>query len=155
MGHNVRELKRWLGPDINLLPIVKANAYGHGAVEVARAVLRHGADALGVARVDEAVELRMQRVYAPILIMGHTPLSDAEEVVAHALTPTVNSLALGEALNAIADRRMVSLPVQIKVDTGLIRYGSMPDEAIALAEGLQKLPNLNLEGIYTHFACGD
>jgi alanine racemase len=155
IAHNVRELKRWLGPDIHLLPIVKANAYGHGAVEVSRAVLRAGADALGVARVEEGVQLRMARVYAPILIMGHTPTWDAEEVVAHALTPTVNSVELAQALSEIAERRMVSLPVQIKVDTGLIRYGSLPDEAIALAEKLHHIPNLNLEGIYTHFACGE
>jgi alanine racemase len=118
-------------------------------------VLRAGADALGVARVDEGVQLRMARVYAPILIMGHTPLWDAEEVVAHALTPTVNSLELACELSRIAERRMVSLPVQIKVDTGLIRYGSLPDEAIELAEALHRTPNLNLEGIYTHFACGE
>lgn len=118
-------------------------------------MLRSGADALGVARVEEGVQLRMARVYAPILIMGHTPLWDAEEVVAHALTPTVNSLELAQALSDIAERRMVSLPVQIKVDTGLIRYGSLPDEAIALAEAVHQVPNLNLEGIYTHFACGE
>jgi len=122
---------------------------------VARAVLKHGADALGVARVEEGVQLRMERVYAPILIMGHTPLWDAEEVVAHALTPTVNDLELARMLSDIAERRMVSLPVQIKVDTGLIRYGSLPGEAIELAVALHEVPNLNLEGIYTHFACGE
>jgi alanine racemase len=105
--------------------------------------------------VEEGVQLRMARVYAPILIMGHTPIWDAEEVVAHALTPTVNDVALASALGEIAERRMVSLPVQIKVDTGLIRYGSLPDEAQALAEALRTVPNLNLEGIYTHFACGE
>lgn len=155
IAHNVREVKRWLGPDIHLLPIVKANAYGHGAVEVSRAVLRAGADALGVARAEEGVQLRIARVYAPILIMGHTPICDAEEVVAHALTPTVNSLELAQELSRIAERRMVSLPVQIKVDTGLIRYGSLPDEAIELALAVHEVPNLNLEGIYTHFACGE
>ena len=155
IAHNVREVKRWLGPDIHLLPIVKANAYGHGAVEVSRAVLRAGADALGVARVEEGVQLRIARVYAPILIMGHTPIWDAEEVVAHALTPTVNSLELAQELSRICERRMVSLPVQIKVDTGLIRYGSLPDEAIELALAVHEVPNLNLEGIYTHFACGE
>jgi alanine racemase len=155
IAHNVREVKRWLGPDIHLLPIVKANAYGHGAVEVSRAVLRAGADALGVARVEEGVQLRMARVYAPILIMGHTPIWDAEEVVAHALTPTVNCLELAQELSRIAERRMVSLPVQIKVDTGLIRYGSLPEEAIELALAVHQVPNLNLEGIYTHFACGE
>jgi len=118
-------------------------------------VLKHGADALGVARVEEGVQLRMERVYAPILIMGHTPLWDAEEVVAHALTPTVNDLELARMLSDIAERRMVSLPVQIKVDTGLIRYGSLPGEAIELAVALHEVPNLNLEGIYTHFACGE
>ena len=155
IAHNVREVKRWLGPDIHLLPIVKANAYGHGAVEVARAVLKAGADALGVARVEEGVQLRMARVHAPILIMGHTPIWEAEEVVAHALTPTVNSLELAQELSRIAERRMVSLPVQIKVDTGLIRYGSLPDEAIELAQALHDVANLNLEGVYTHFACGE
>lgn len=155
IAHNVREVKRWLGPDIHLLPIVKANAYGHGAVEVSRAVLKAGADALGVARVEEGVQLRMARVYAPILVMGHTPIWDAEEVVAHALTPTVNSIELAEELSRIAERRMVSLPVQIKVDTGLIRYGSLPGEAIELAMAVHQVPNLNLEGIYTHFACGE
>ncbi|HEX6513773.1 MAG TPA: alanine racemase, partial [Chloroflexota bacterium] len=91
----------------------------------------------------------------PILIMGHTPIWDAEEVVAHALTPTVNSVELAQELSRIAERRMVSLPVQIKVDTGLIRYGSLPDEAVQLAQAVHDVPNLNLEGIYTHFACGE
>ncbi len=137
------------------MPIVKANAYGHGAVEVARTVLQSGADALGVARVEEGVALRRDRIYAPILVMGHTPVWDAEEVVAHALTPTVNDLELARELSQIAEKRMVSLPVQIKVDTGLIRYGSLPEEAINLALAVNELPSLNLEGIYTHFACGE
>jgi alanine racemase len=108
-----------------------------------------------VARVNEGVALRMERIYAPILVMGHTSLEDAEEVVAHALTPTVNDVALGQLLSRIAERRMVSLPIQIKVDSGLIRYGARPEEALELARQLHSLPNLNLEGIYTHFACGE
>lgn len=154
LERNVRELCR-RAKGAALLAVVKANAYGHGAVPVARAALAAGAQRLGVICVDEGEELRRAGIDAPILVMGHTPPAQAEAVVELGLTPTVNSQQLGLALSRFASLRDAEQPVHLKVETGLNRYGLLPEEAVALAEWLQTLPGLRVEGLFTHFASGD
>jgi alanine racemase len=153
LEHNVRELKRRAG-DAGLLAVVKANAYGHGAVPVGRAVLAAGAERLGVICVDEGEELRRGGISAPILVMGHTPLPQAEAAVELGLTLTVNSRQLGLALSRFASARGVECAVHLKVETGMNRYGLSPEEAVAMAEWLRTLPGIRVEGLFTHFACG-
>lgn len=158
LEHNVRTLKARAqagGRPAALYAVVKANAYGHGAVPVARAALAAGADALAVICVDEGRELRAAGIHAPILVMGHTPIAQAEAAVDLRLTLTVNSLQLGLALSRFATERGIAHPVQIKVETGLNRYGLDPAEAIALAQALRDLPGVRVEGLFTHFACPD
>jgi len=138
-----------------LMAVVKANAYGHGAVAVARAALAAGADRLGVICVDEAEQLRRAGIAAPILVMGHTPATDAARLVELSLTATVASRETAEALASVAAQRGVRLPVHLKVDTGLNRYGLIPAEALALADWLRGLPSLEVEGLFTHFASAD
>lgn len=152
--HNVRELKRHIGKT-ELLAVVKANAYGHGAVMVARTALENGASWLGVARVDEAVQLRRAGIGAPILILGYATPYEADAIVAHRVTPTVNTRQLALALSTASAIRNVTTPVHIKVDTGLTRFGLLPGEIVGFAKELATLPNLRLEGLYTHFATSD
>ncbi len=154
VAHNVRELKRLIG-DADLLAVVKANAYGHGAPMVARTALKNGAKWLGVARVDEGIQLRRAGIKSPILIIGYSTPSEAESIVKNQLTPTVNSKQFALALSAVSAAYNIACPIHIKVDTGLTRYGLLPDEIVDFAKGLNTLPNLRLEGLYTHFATSD
>ncbi len=155
LQHNVRLLKQRAqgnGRPAALYAVVKANAYGHGAVPVARAALEAGADALSVICVDEGCELRAAGIQAPILVMGHTPIAQAATAVEQGLTLTVNSLQLGLALSRAAVERDAVQRVHVKVETGLNRYGSDTAEAVALAEALRDLPGIRVEGLFTHFA---
>ncbi len=137
------------------MAVVKANAYGHGAVMVAKAVLAAGADRLGVVCVDEGEELRRAGIDAPVLIMGHTPAAQAERVVGLSLTPTVSTRRFAEALSQAAISSGVTLPVHLKLETGLNRYGLPREQLLPLAEATRHLPGLDVEGLWTHFATGD
>jgi alanine racemase len=152
--HNTRLLKAQAN-GAALLAVVKANAYGHGAVAVARAALAAGADRLGVICVDEGEQLRRAGIGAPILVMGHTPATDAARLVDLSLTGTVASRETAEALARAAAQRGVRLAVHVKVDTGLNRYGFTPAEALALTDWLRDLSSLEVEGLFTHFASAD
>ncbi len=143
-----------------LLAVVKANGYGHGAIEVARAAVEAGASWLGVATVWEGVELKGQRrsIGAPILVLSEpTNRVAAEAVVARGLTPVVYTLSGIEMLAkaVIHDGGRAPLPVHLKVDTGMHRVGCSPDDAIALAKTISSRDELVLEGLCTHFAVAD
>ena len=151
---NVRSLKARAN-GAALMAVVKANSYGHGAVAVARAALAAGADRLGVICVDEGEQLRRAGIGAPILVMGHTPATDAARLVDLSLTATVASRETAEALARATAQRGARLAVHLKVDTGLNRYGLTPTEALALADWLRNVPSLEVEGLFTHFASAD
>jgi alanine racemase len=156
IANNARELKQHVGAHTILCAVVKANAYGHGALPVAQVALENGADRLAVSRFEEGVELREGGVDAPVLVMGYATPCQAASMVRHRLTPTVNSLDLARALSAaVAEQGAPALAVHIKIDTGLGRFGLLPDEASDFAQALTRLPGLFLEGIYTHFATAD
>jgi alanine racemase len=154
LAHNIRELKRRAG-SAQLMAVVKANAYGHGAVAVARAALAAGADRLGVICLDEGEELRRAGITAPILVMGFTPVSQAERAVELSLTPTVSSQQMALALARFAVEKGVTVTIHLKIETGLNRYGLPPEQLLPLAESLRQLPGLDVEGLFTHFATGD
>jgi alanine racemase len=135
--------------------VVKANAYGHGALGVGKAVLEAGAERLAVICVDEGEQLRRGGITAPILVMGHSPVTDARRIVELQLTPTVNSLEMGRALAREAEGAGLRQPIHLKVDTGLNRYGLPPQEVVPLAEALREIAALEVEGIFTHFASAD
>lgn len=154
LAHNVRELKRIIGA-ADLLAVVKANAYGHGAARVAETALKHGAKWLGVARVEEGIQLRRIGIGERILLIGCAEPSEAENIVKYRLTPTVNTRQLAIALSTASAAYNTVTPVHIKVDTGLTRYGLPADQVVEFAKRLVTLPNLRLEGLYTHFATAD
>jgi alanine racemase len=167
IAHNVRELRRITALHARLMIAVKANAYGHGAVQIARTALENGVDQLGVARIEEGIELRRAGILAPILIFGYTPANLAPLLVDHDLTASVFSLQGAVRLDAAVSRGR-QLAVHLKVDTGMGRMGLLPDQrrcieegvnagpgAVEEALGIAALKNLRLEGLWTHFAVAD
>jgi len=153
--HNVRALQQQTGPGVETIAVVKANAYGHGAVPISRAALEAGAHSLAVARVDEGVALREAGLTAPIMVMGYALPAQATTIVAHHMTPTVNTLALAEAVSRAAAGQPQPWPIYLKVDSGMGRFGLLPDEVVPFARELLTYPNLQLAGLWTHFAVAD
>jgi alanine racemase len=154
LAHNVRVLAERAAP-AQLYAIVKANAYGHGAVACGRAAIEAGASGLGVVCVDEAQELRDAGITAPILIVGFTPASEAERIVELALTPTVCSMQTVLALSRFATERGVRQKIHVELESGLNRNGLQIDELVQFAEAARALPGIEVEGIYTHFAAAE
>lgn len=155
VGANVRAIRGWIGTGVRLVAVVKAQAYGLGAEMIASAALEAGADGLAVARVQEGVRLRRHGVQAPILLLTGFAPDEAAPIVAQALTPTVVEHAQLPALMTAAQRAGVRLPVHVKLDTGLHRYGAPLGEALALIRTIAASSILELEGFYTHFAAAD
>jgi len=152
---NVAAIVEHLTPGTRYLAVVKANAYGHGDVQVAKAALEAGAGWLGVILVDEAVRLRAAGIDAPILLLHEPPSDRAAEVIEQRLTPSVFTQAGIAALGDAAERAGVTLSVHLKVDTGLNRLG-VPMEGIEEVAGLlAKEPRLDVEAVFSHFAFAD
>jgi len=156
IAHNIQTIKARLNPNTGVMAVVKANAYGHGALPVARAALTAGANWLAVNRVDEGVALRKAGITARILVLGYCLPAQAADVVARALTPTVTTL---ETARALADSLDVAparpFPIHLKIDTGMGRFGLLPEEVLPFARALQKIPSLHIEGIFSHLAVAD
>jgi alanine racemase len=155
IAHNVRTIKQHVGERVAVMAVVKANAYGHGAEPVARAALESGATWLAVNRLGEGVALRQSGIQAPILVMGYTPPAAAASAVAHDLRLAVTSPELAAALSRAAGRARKTVPMHVKIDTGMGRNGLLPSEALDFICALRRLPGLELEGVFTHFATAD
>ena len=154
LAHNYR-LLRGLAPDSRFLGLVKANAYGHGAVPVAKKLESLGADMLAVACLDEAVELRRAGIAIPILCLGQTPVEYASDLLAYNITQTVGDLETGKALSEAAVKAGKTLKIHVKVDTGMGRLGFVGPALNEEIRALCALPGLETEGIFTHFANAD
>jgi len=155
ISENVGAFQRHLGPQVEIIAVVKANAYGHGAVQVARTVIESGATRLAVHRAVEGVELRRSGIDAPILVMGYTPPGGASQVVEWRLTSSVTTFEFASALSALALGLGRRVPVHVKVDTGMNRYGLLPSEVMDFVSVLHTLPGIDIEGVFTHFATAD
>jgi len=158
IGNNTRRLKSLVGPRVRLLATLKADAYGHGALKVARTVLHNGASMLGVATVSEAAPLRNAGISAPILVFGYVPLWQMREAVRLNLTVTLYALESARALSRAALALGQIMKIHVKIDTGMGRLGvwaEQIDEILTLLQEIVALPGIELEGIYTHFAMAD
>ncbi|MSQ15922.1 MAG: alanine racemase [Dehalococcoidia bacterium] len=155
LRHNIHQIKKHIGPKAEILAVVKANGYGHGAIPIARAALSAGANGLAVACTDEGVQLREAGITAPILVMGYTPAWETGNIVLNDLIPTVSTSQLADSLASAAQSSGKVLPVHLKIDTGMSRFGVTPAEARDLALLISRLPSIELAGIYTHFAAAD
>jgi alanine racemase len=154
LEHNFREIVR-CAEGQQVLAVVKAGAYGHGAVEVSKRLLKLGADMLGVALVEEGRELRDAGILAPILVMGATFPEQAEAMVSLKLTPAIFSLAVAQALSEAAYQRRTTINIHVKIDTGMGRIGVSPEEAPEFIAALRMLGSLSVQGLMTHFADAD
>ena len=123
LAHNYHQARRLIGPGVRYLGVVKADAYGHGAVQVSRKLEALGADYLAVSSLDEARELRRAGIRAPLLVLGHTPPELTEQLIRYGITQTVSAQAKAEAYSAAAVACEGTLRVHIKVDTGMSRLG--------------------------------
>ncbi|HEX5502257.1 MAG TPA: alanine racemase [Thermomicrobiales bacterium] len=155
VAQNVRHFAALAGGRAAVLAVVKANAYGHGAVMVARAALDAGARWLGVATVDEGLLLRRAGLAAPILVLAPADPAEAAAAVAADLTLAVGDLDLAAAVARAARAAGRAATVHLEVDTGMRRYGVPAEGAVALAARVAALPGLRLGGLYTHFATAD
>ena len=160
ISHNYRAIRAALPEGCRFLGVVKADAYGHGAVAVARLLESEGADYLAVSCLDEAMELRSAGITMPLLILGHTPSEYTETLIDNDITQTVSCLAKAQEFSARAAALGRQLRIHIKIDTGMSRLGFLCggdsfDEGVANVIASCRLPGLLPEGIYTHFAVSD
>ena len=153
--NNLRETKKHVTEDIMLMAIIKADGYGHGAVPIAKAA-GEIIDAYGVAILEEAIELRNADVTKPILILGFTSPIQYEELLNYEITQTVYTYEMAKELSECATRLNKRAKIHIKLDTGMSRIGFKDDEkSLRIIKEISKLPNLDITGIFTHFACAD
>lgn len=153
IANNFAQAKKFIKPETKIAAVIKANAYGHGAIHVAKTLIESGADMLAVACLTEAIELRRHYSEIPILIMGYTPDSKLQFAVEQNITTTIFSLEQAKILSDLGKTLKKEAIVNIKINTGMNRIGfNTEDETIDTIEEIYKLENVNVEGIFTHFA---
>jgi alanine racemase len=155
IAHNVETIRALVGPSCQVMAVVKAGAYGHGDVAVARAALEAGATWLAVARVREGARLLDAGVRAPILVLGSTPGNEIPVAVELGLRPTLVTVEQARAFSEVASTKHTETPVHVKLDTGISRYGVPLEDARLVAREVCTLPGLRLEGVFSHFATAD
>jgi alanine racemase len=156
LAHNIKEVKKNIKQDTMVTAVVKANGYGHGSVEIARTFLENGADRLAVAILTEAIELRKSNITEPILVLGYTPPVQYHKVLEYDLIQTIYNYEEAKILSKKATEESKTVKIHLKIDSGMGRLGFLPtDEAIEDIINISKLPNIFVEGIYTHFAKAD
>jgi alanine racemase len=153
--HNVRLLKSLCPATTRFMAVVKADGYGHGAVEVARAALRAGADRLGVATVEESVALREAGIAAPLHVLSEPPRDAVPLLLEHDVIPTVTTREFATELSRAAVLAERTARYHLKIDTGMNRIGVRAEQSAEVAAWLRGLPGLQMEGVFTHFATAD
>lgn len=156
-AHNMRQIRKHVGPDVKIAAVVKANAYGHGSVELAKTFAENGADCFAVSSLDEAVELRRYaHIDKEIFILGHTDARRTEELLTYDIEPAVFNLKNAEFFSQEAKRLGKTLRVHIAVDTGMSRVGFQVNEfSVSEIKAIAALPNIEIRGMFTHFAVSD
>jgi len=152
---NWDEIKRLAGPDTKILQVVKADAYGHGAIEISNFALKNGAVSLGVANADEGAQLRVSGIDAPILILSPSPVSEIDEIIKYNLTPSVSNIGFARELNETFRKKRGKIPVHIEVDTGMGRGGTIHYEAFDMIREILGFSNISVEGIFTHLSSSE
>ena len=158
IANNTRRIKELVGPRVHVMVSIKANGYGHGAVKVACVALCNGADMLGVAAVNEALQLREAGLGVPILVYGYIPSWQMREAVRQDLTVTLYTSDAARSLSRVAQALNRTARVHVKIDSGMGRLGVRAEEIeeiVALLREIRELPGLELEGLFTHFATAD
>ncbi len=149
--HNLKAVKRKVGNDTKILAIVKADAYGHGAVRVSQALIDNGVDMLGVAFPEEGIEIRKNNINIPILVLNPVLSEQVEDILKYSMEVTVCSLDIARELSKTAKRHCCNIRIHVEVDTGMGGAGVTPGKALSFIKALQLIENLEIEGIFTHF----
>ena len=152
LQHNIEQFQKLIGDKIELVAIVKANAYGHGLVEIAKIAVSSGVNWLGVDSIDEALKLRKTGIDAPILILGYTLLSKLKEIIKYDLRQVVYNKETIVELAKQATKQKKKIKIHLKVETGTLRQGLKKEELLELARFIKKHSQIQIEGIYTHYA---
>ena len=156
INFNLNNIKKLLKEDTKICTVLKANAYGHGSVEIAKFLENKNVDYFAVARLEEAIELRENNIKMPILCLGFVPEESLEYAIKNNITLTIYSLETAKKLNDISEKIGVNANIHIKIDTGMSRIGfEVNEESIDQIIKIANLKNLYIEGIYTHFAKSD
>lgn len=154
-GRNIAAIQVAIGPKCSILLVVKADAYGHGAVEISRAAMEAGVSMLGVATLHEGIELRSAGLSAPIVILSPSLHSEIDEIIENRLTPCISSLEFAELLSRRCVARESISRIHVEVDTGMGRTGVSDGDAIEFLQRVSAMPHLELEGVFTHFPDAD
>lgn len=155
LEHNIREIKKVCG-DKKIMAVIKADAYGHGALNIAPVLLENGADSFAVAVLSEAIELRRAGIDCPILILGFTPPSFIDDIIKYDIDQTVFSYDFAKSLSECAKRKNKIAKIHIAMDTGMGRIGYLPnEESIDEIIKISELPNLKIMGAFSHFSTAD
>lgn len=156
IDHNIKEIKKLVG-SIPIIGIVKADGYGHGAVEVSKVLLKNGVDSLGVATIDEALELRQAHIEVPIVILGPAPTTAAPTIVKYNLTPVITTLEGAQAISeAVKNQGGSPVEVLVALETGMGRVGFYPsEESFQDIVKINNLANIKIKGLFSHFATAD
>lgn len=155
LAFNFRSVRSFVGDSVNYLAVVKADAYGHGAVACSRRLEAEGIDWFGVALPEEGIQLREAGITSPILCLGSFWRGQESHIIDNDLTTVIFSIETAHSLNAEAERRGVTAHIHIKVDTGMGRIGVRNDEVERFASDLKQFSNLHVDGLMTHFAVAD
>lgn len=153
--HNILEFKKYLRKDAKLFAVVKADAYGHGAVMIAPILLASGVDFLGVSSIDEGLQLREAKINTPILVLGSVPVWSFDWAAKNNISVSVFSDEHIEACKQTYEKLKIKPKVHVKIDTGMNRIGVRPENAVEFIKKLQKCDFLITEGIFTHFATAE
>jgi alanine racemase len=152
---NLGAIRAAMGPGRRIMLVAKADAYGHGAVEIARHAVAAGVDVLGVATLHEGIELRASGVGISIVCLSPNPLSEADEIIENRLTPCIANLEFAQQLSGRCVAHNLVSRFHVEVDTGMGRTGVVDTEAVEFVERVSAMPNLKLEGLFTHFPDAD
>ena len=158
LEHNYRTLREHVGKGPRFLGVVKADSYGHGAVQVSRTLEELGAEYLAVSNLEEAIQLRRGGVGLPVLILGYTPPEYAPDEAAMSITQEVHGLQYAKDLNKALEGTGRKLTVHLKIDTGMTRLGffaDQPEQTLSALVEVAQLPNLYIEGVFMHFCVSD
>ena len=155
LRYNLLAIRKWVGPQIKILGIVKADAYGHGDYEVSRVLLNNGVEMLSIAILEEGIQLRDKGIKAPLLILGGIFEEQIDTVIQYGLTPTVYDLKLADVLSKRANYFNKIMKVHVYVDTGMGSIGVKYDKAVEFVKFVKNMKNLLIEGIYTHCSSSD
>lgn len=155
LAHNMREIRR-VSKSKDIIAVIKADGYGHGALDIAPTLLENGATRIGVAVASEAIELRRGGIEAPIMILGFTPPSLSDMLLRYDIEQTVYSYELAKEISDMAKKKEKVAKLHIALDTGMGRIGFLPDkESVEEVYKISKLPNISIEGLFSHFSTAD